>query len=108
MRIRFFSTNRFGITFTFTFPWWFGFYLQIDSLPKDDSKKTLPSKFPKTKRFRTAFLQMLLIIHMIIVTGDTAVQGVLCGGLSLYADKIPFQGEKNRLNLGRGKNIGHD
>ena len=51
---------------------------------------------------------MLLIIHMIIVTGDTAVQGVLCGGLSLYADKIPFQGEKNRLNLGRGKNIGHD
>ena len=45
---------------------------------------------------------------MIIVTGDAAVQGVLSGGLSLYADKIPFQGDKNGLNLGRGKNIGHD
>ena len=71
-------------------------------------KKTLSTKFPKIKLFRTAVLQMLLIIHMIIVTGDTAVQGVLSGGLSLYADKIPFQGEKNGLNLGRGKNIGHD
>ena len=47
-------------------------------------------------------------MHMIIVTEETAVQGVLCGGLSLYADKILFQGEKNGLNLGRGKNIGHD
>ena len=81
--------------------------LQIGKFTKEGLHKNFSFEVSKNETFQNTFFTDASDDYMITVTEDNAVQGVLSDALSLDQDKIPFRGEKNRLNSGSRKNISH-